>query len=139
MREIKFRGLNYDGAWVYGDLITDGYKSKNTFAHIFPTDADEYTFDLCIQVKIESVGQYTGLKDKNGTDIYKGDIVIDQMRNFEKRKSIIELDSINPCFVLKRIDNRYSFTDYEYDFNKCDLMIIEVIGNIYENPELCKD
>ena len=68
MREIKFRGLTNDGKWIYGDLITDGFKSKNSFANIFPISANEYTFDLCVQVELSTVGQCTGLNAHKLTD-----------------------------------------------------------------------
>jgi len=89
---------------------------------------------------------YTGLKDKNGKEIYEGDIVFEIYKGnyvfidtFKKEKliSLIKNDIVNPCMMLHR-QNVKNKSDWEYDFVKCGLLTLEVIGNIYQNPELLK-
>tara|TARA_R110001606_G_C14839875_1_gene585587 strand:+ start:72 stop:452 length:381 start_codon:yes stop_codon:yes gene_type:complete len=123
-REIKFR------AWS---------ESANRYSKPFTIHSDVLNFTdddglgVVKTLTSEIVEQYAGLKDKNGVEIYEGDIVNDKIKGFDIRKSVVQWDLVNPCFVLKRIDNKYNHIDYEYDFVKCDLMTIEVIGNIHEN------
>ena len=131
MREIKFRAWDYDTQRMIfeNDIVFhDGtaYASKRDYKD-------------CISIDMELM-QYTGLKDKNGKEIYEGDIVLADNRghNESRLHYIIEYDSTNTCFfgnVDNLVHNKYKNADHHQPM--CDIrQNIEVIGNIYENKEL---
>ena len=130
MRTIKFRAKNLDGEWVYGFYVEEERQTFNGFEkkHFIVNDGYDY-------VNPDTVGQFTGLYDKDGKEIYEGDIV--------KAPYLDPIfgDVVNNMFVNIVVGyNKGSFV-LEYDGNLrvyiSDLYDnIEIIGNIYDNPEL---
>lgn len=121
MREIKFRAKDRVGVWVYGDL-----RLTSREPHIW---TDPYTSHI---INIETIGQYTGLKDKNGKEIYEGDIV----KSISGKIGYVIFLQQEMGYVVvwdncdTRLGHRNRGGGYECDGS------IEVIGNIYDNPEL---
>ena len=120
MREILFRGKKQNGEWLYGDLVHYGDKIL-----IFSENAQNSPGYY--EVEPETVGQFTGLTDKKGVKIFEGDIDI--------TGDIIDSNSL-AMHVLVAIANEPDgiVANYINELNE----ILEVIGNIIDNPELLK-
>ena len=123
MREILFRGKRTDGQWIYGGLLKVTYDG-NTYNLIF---ADNFLFVFGEAKAMEhacvdpaTVGQFTGLTDKNGKKIFEGDIL--KWDSMEWGCDHLEIASWDyELFNMRRNDWK----------EWC-----EVIGNVYDNPEL---
>lgn len=140
MREILFRGKTKSGKWVEGNGIQQG------IGHI----AYERWVDICddkvrYEVIPETVGQYTGLKDKNGNKIFEGDIVVTRYKSGEIC-SIGDVQFDCGVFGAEWVCHKASRSmvggwGQLHNLRRFDDEIIEhieVIGNIHDNPELLK-
>ena len=118
MRTIKFRAKNLDGEWVYGFYVEEERQTLNGFEkkHFIVNDGYDYA-------KPDTVGQFTGLYDKDGKEIYEGDIIISE----ELKHTCHYVRYISPLDEYCGI--RQSWID---KFSK------KIIGNIHDNPELLK-
>lgn len=129
MREILFRGKRKDNnEWVYGDLLQE---PTHCFYSIMPQTPVAGNY----QVTPETVGQYTGLKDKNGKKIFEGDLI---STDLDRNYIIVEFK--NGCFMLNCEDGGRQYYDIFYstfeDAQRETCEYGEVIGNIYDNQEL---
>lgn len=125
-RTIKFRGKRLDnGLWAYGDLCQEnsGRRVIMTNLSSWSDNADDIDpYGENINVSPETVGQFTGLHDKNGKEIYEGDVVRNESAGF--------------CGVIKFKDSAFII---DIDKIKGTLFAclqtgsLEIIGNIYDN------
>lgn len=132
-REIKFRGKSVlNDEWIFGDLIQ--YESGEMA--IFSKKLSQYgceATEMFNRSKVETttVGQFTGLFDKNGNEIYEGDII----KGFD---IIIEVwySEDTACFMAEMKEPQNDMVDILGGY---DTARMEIIANIYDHPELIKE
>lgn len=132
-RTIKIRGKNlYNNEWIFGDLIQ--YESGEMA--IFSKKLSQYGCEATemfnrSKVISETVGQFTGLLDKNGKEIYEGDILL--MGEDEGVRIYNKVGVKDGCFGYIGENTGELMPFCHYDVTE------KIVGNIHDNPELIKE
>ena len=129
MRKILFKGKRIDnGGWIYGSpIFQDGYVLIRFW------NSEEFKFEEHL-IAPESVSEYTGLTDKNGTKIFEGDVILYPWSDQDKPQR----------FTIKFKDGQFVASPVKETEDYWDFMVggyskeMEVIDNIHDNPELLK-
>lgn len=131
-REIIFRGKSIStGKWLYGCLLKN---EEGKFAVVKPFKVNMDNECSCCEVDEETIGQFTGLKDKNGKEIYEGDILASE----GKVIGWVQGGVRGYCYDVVYIDH----PQWEKRWSLYGTVVndypgkLEVIGNIYDNREL---
>lgn len=154
MREIKFRGKRLDnGEWVDGFVLFNHDKSESVIAKLTDTES------VCENVVLNTVGQFTGLHDKNGKEIYEGDVLFVREWNnialaifdhddreclsledckgalLQECQRIVYFEEGSMCAGDYYISTLWDKQDQRHQY---PIFEVEIIGNIHDNPELLK-
>lgn len=130
MRKMLFRGKRIDnGEWVEGYLLLKYFHEspRTRFVIQYKTKYNPEMWQpeyAVAEIIPETVGQYIGLCDKNGKEIFEGDIIR------------IEFNNTTAYVVFEGMSWQAVIPKYEYRHRLEELMVYEVIGNIHDNPEL---
>lgn len=140
MRKIKFRGMRKDNhLWEHGHYYEEAAPLQPTGGKqapayiVFPSFADWNMPRQMLRAEVlpDTVGQFTGLKDKNDKEIYEGDIVQARLNIQEYANFVVEF--ADGCFEIRQGNYR------EYLKVAVANRVVKIIGNIYENPELLEE
>ena len=154
-REILFRGKRKDnGEWVLGYLVRGkDYLYETEMTTIFPTDTIFYPYTETSgydRVIADTVGQFTGLCDKNGNKIFEGDILLEEEKEYSLEEygekvvgthNIVAYWNEKACGFWVRRTDKPKGKIYVPEEPLCESFAeeLKVVGNIYDNPELLEE
>lgn len=153
MRTIKFRGKQKNTEeWLFGNLIYLTIKGEQSpFITQIKHKGDKLEEINYIQVIPSSVGQFTGLQDSNGKDIYEGDVVEFTRHNL-KIEGRPTTTLVHTCVVSYNEERRAFWMRYSFglgrgaasgmlnfDDERCERVTTKVVGNKFDNPELLEE
>ncbi len=131
MREIKFRGLDHGGEWRIGSLVIE------EGAYFIYNPSPER---VRVEIDSKTIGQYTNIKDKNGKEIYEGDIIYSNSWWWGAKFIFLSSGEVGPArgdnvfqYILSQdMENPLKGATHNLWYGKD----VEIIGNIYQTPEL---
>ena len=129
MRAIKFRAKGFDGVWHYGSL---GYSNIHTKIYFQTGKGSVKSMDW-VYVNEETIGQFTGLYDENGKGIYEGDILKWKADN----RLYAVIFNWGMFYASVEVCNQETYGGFPLH-SLTDDEACEIVGNIYDNPELKK-
>lgn len=142
MREIKFRGKRKDnGNWIYGTVVYPRTIKNEIYVAIVPIIDGESVYSMIREVTPETVGQFTGLYDKNEQEIFEGDI----LQYFDDEIQLVEWSDewvrtmLHTYGEYERKKGRKTIVTKHEGWNDLDDYPLEempILGNIHDNPEL---
>lgn len=143
MREIKFRGRTPKGEWLYGDLQqwSNGDVYIGTQNDTWTDDGFPHTDDYLSITKVNenTVGQFTGLHDCKGRKIYEGDIIRSYGSKGDAIIHVVSYDEEHAGYIAHLPNGtKYDFGWGHIEQSWVDEFKKEVIGNVFDNPELLK-
>jgi len=130
MRDLKFRAFSSNWDSFGKETAMEYFKLGELHGGYTPQ------LDIGVDEEATTIMQYTGLKDKNGKEIYEGDIVrytaaITEGDQYREEEIIAPIEFECGAFMANPKDS-----NYDTDFTTYPSKLVEVIGNIWENPEL---
>lgn len=129
-RTIKFRAKLVDsGEWCFGSLVMDHKGIPDVILEW--TEKETAKFQSRYHITPETVGQFTGLLDKNGKEIYEGDICFLKPTHHDAPSFMIGKRLV----VWNNVDASFQYKDY-IPMSWGGFESVEIIGNIHENPDL---
>ena len=149
-REILFRGKRKNGQWVYGSLVVSENIKPAIYYEVGKGLAKQ--FDWCY-VNSDTIGQYTGLKDKDRKDIYEGDILRLTIPDGSTRHFVVEWANedrtLKPLNGFQHDGNPIRISGWCFNWKGHRLYStvmdgvpdnerMTIVGNIHDNPELLK-
>jgi len=147
-REIKFRGKRVDnGEWAFGMYLISGKNHHSPNLHVIYSDENNLNQYMGLQGRTvipETVGQFTGLTDKNGKEIYEGDILKSSMPSDFDEERVYSVGFYFGAFCFHKGTDKLPCRQWNdgsndwYSIENIESYLSEVIGNIHDNKSLCQ-